>query len=124
MIGERKVVIISYRHQSIIHSVSEVFRSYYHAHCYRHIKKNFNYSLTKHNTKGRKEKNNALEMLDVVAYACLECDYLVAMEMLRIFNLELAKWVEDNQLEHWYMHKFPKLRWDKMTSNLLESFSS
>lgn len=100
MIGEREVVIISYRHQSIIHSVSKVFRSYYHAHCYRHIKKNFNSSLTKHNTRERKEKDNALEMLDVVAYACLECDYLVAMEMLRTFNLELAKWVEDNQLEH------------------------
>ena len=51
MIGERDVVIISDRHQSIIHSVLEVFRSNYHAHCYCHIKGNFNSFLTKHNTK-------------------------------------------------------------------------
>lgn len=63
-------------------------------------------------------------MLDVVAYARLECDYLVAMEMLRMFNPELAKWVEGNQPKHQCMCKFPKLRWDKMISNLAKSFNS
>ena len=38
VIGEREVIIISYRHQGIIHSVSEIFGSENHAHCYRHIK--------------------------------------------------------------------------------------
>ena len=109
MICERDVVIILDKHQSIIRSVLEVFGFDYHAHCYYHIKENFSSFLTKHNTRGRKGKGNALELLDAVAYARLECDYLVVMEMLRMFNPELAKWVEDNQPEHWYMCKFPKL---------------
>ncbi|KAL6338663.1 hypothetical protein AAG906_021480 [Vitis piasezkii] len=48
-------------------------------------------------------------MLMIVAYAHLECDYLVAMEMLRMFNPKLAKWVEDNQLKHWCMFALAKL---------------
>ena len=35
-------------------------------------------------------------MLDAKAYARLKYEYFVAMEMLRTFNPELAKWVEDN----------------------------
>ena len=38
-----------------------------------------------------KGKKNALEMLDAVACARLEYDYLVVMEMLSTFNLNLAK---------------------------------
>ena len=90
VVGEREVVTILDRHQSILCSVSEVFGSDYHAHFYHHIKENFNSFLTKHNIRGRKWKDNALEMLDVVAYAHLECDYLVIMEMLRMFNPNLA----------------------------------
>ena len=100
MVGDREVVIISDRPQSIISSVSDVFESNCHVHCYRHIKENFSSFLTKHNTRGRKENENDLEMLDAVAYARLECDYLIAMEMLRTFNPNLAKWVEDNQPQH------------------------
>ena len=54
VIGEREVIIISCRHQGIICSVSEVFGSENHAHCYRHIKENFSRFLTKLNTKGGK----------------------------------------------------------------------
>lgn len=115
MVGEREVVIISYRHQSIIHSVLEVFGSNWHAYCYCHIKENFNSFLTKHNIRGRKGN---------VAYAHLECDYLIAMEILRPFYPNLAKWVEDNWLKQWCMCNFQKMRWDKLTSNLAESFNS
>ena len=55
-ISEREVVIISDIHQGIIHSVSEVFGSEFHAHCYHHVKENFNGLLTKLNTRGRKGK--------------------------------------------------------------------
>ena len=40
------------------------------------------------------------------------------------YNDALATWVEDNSLEHWAMSKFPKQRWDKMTTNLAESFNA
>ncbi|KAL6340415.1 hypothetical protein AAG906_006076 [Vitis piasezkii] len=69
VIGEREVIIISNRHRGIIRSVSKVFGSENHAHCYRHIKENFNSFLTKLNTKWRKGKENALQMLDFFAYA-------------------------------------------------------
>ena len=91
VIGERDVIIISNKHQGIICSVSKVFCSENHAHCYRHIKKNFSSFLTKLNTKGRKRKENALQMLDSIAYARLDCDYEVTMDTLRTFNHDLKK---------------------------------
>ena len=75
VIGETEVVIISDKHQGIIRSVSKVFGSEFHAHCYRHVKENFGSVLTKVNTRGRKGKENALQMLDRVAYARLETEY-------------------------------------------------
>ncbi|RVW13140.1 hypothetical protein CK203_104955 [Vitis vinifera] len=42
--------------------------------------------------------DDGLFPITYVAYARLECDYLVAMEMLRMFNPELAKWVEEVSL--------------------------
>ena len=123
VIGEREVIIISNRHRGIICCVSKVFGSENHAHCYRHIKENFSSFLTKLNTKWRKGKENALQMLDSIAYARLDSDYEVAMNTLRTFNHELAKRVEENNPQHWAISKFKKIRWDKMISNLAE-FSS
>ena len=123
VIGEREVIIISNRHQGIIHSVSEVFDCENHAHCYRHIKENFNSFLTKLNTEEMKWKENDLQMLDFIAYARLDCDYEVAMDTLRTFNHDLVKWIEENNPQHWAISKFKKIRWDKMISNLAE-FSS
>ena len=124
VIGEREVIIISNRHRGIICCVSKVFGSENHAHCYRHIKENFSSFLTKLNTKERKEKENALQMLDYITYTKLDCDYEVAMDTLRTLNHDLAKWVEENDPQHWTISKFKKMRWDKMTSNLVESFNS
>ena len=98
--GEIEVIIISYRHQGIIRSVSKVFDSENHAHCYRHIKENFSNFLTKLNTKGRKRKENVLKMLDYIAYPRLDCDYEVVMDTLRTFNHDLAKWVKENNPQH------------------------
>ena len=60
VIDEREVIIISNRHQGIICSVSKVFGSENHAHCYRHIKENFSSFLTKLNTKGGKGKERKM----------------------------------------------------------------
>ncbi|KAL6324844.1 hypothetical protein AAG906_018371 [Vitis piasezkii] len=80
--------------------------------------------LSKHNTRGNKGKENALQFLDSIAYARLEHDYNVSMFELWKYNDALAKWVEENEPEHWAMSKFPKQRWDKMTTNLAESFNA
>ncbi|RVX23746.1 hypothetical protein CK203_000024 [Vitis vinifera] len=54
----------------------------------------------------------------------LDDDYVVAMEKLKTYNSDLAKWVEENSPQHWAMSKFAKKRWDKMTTNLAESFNA
>ena len=88
VVGDRDVVNISDRHQPLLRSVAEVFGEENHAHCYRHIKEHFSSFLTKHNTNSRKEKQNALEILYAVAYAHLDSDYAVTMEMLKNLNAE------------------------------------
>lgn len=97
-IGQGEVVIISDRHQGIIRIVLEIIVSECHAHCYHHIKEYFSSILTKINTRGRKEKKIASKVLKKVAYAGQEIEYDVV--------LDLAKWVEENNLEDWVMSKF------------------
>ena len=80
--------------------------------------------MTKNSMKGKKCKVNALLLLDSVVYARLDDDYVVAMEKLKTYNNDLAKWVEENSPQHWAMSKFAKNRWDKMTTNLAESFNA
>ncbi|CBI32890.3 unnamed protein product, partial [Vitis vinifera] len=120
LVGEMEVVIISGRHHAIIRSVAEVFGVENHAYCLRHLKEDFSHQLMM----GREGKDNALKLLDAVAYARLEIGYNSAMENLRRFDANLAKWVEDNNPEHWAMSKFPKKRWDKMNTNIFGSISA
>ena len=63
-------------------------------------------------------------MLDSVAYVKREEDYNAHISELRKYNDALATWVEENGLEHCTMSKFSKQRWDKMTTNLVESFNA
>ncbi|RVX19970.1 hypothetical protein CK203_004688 [Vitis vinifera] len=124
ILQDKEVVIISDRHQVILRSVSQLFGVENHAYCYRHVKENFSSYVTKHSMKGKKCKMDALLLLDNVAYARLDDDYVVAMEKLKTYNSDLAKWVEENSPQHWAMSKFAKKRWDKMTTNLAESFNA
>ena len=64
--------------------------------------------MRKHSMKGKKGKKDALLLLDSVAYARLDDDYVVAMEKLKTYNNDLAKWVEENSPQHWAMSKFSK----------------
>ena len=50
--------------------------------------------------KGKKCKMDALLLLDSVAYARLDDDYVVAMEKLKAYNSDLAKWVKENSPQH------------------------
>ncbi|RVX10318.1 hypothetical protein CK203_016115 [Vitis vinifera] len=124
ILQDKEVVIISDRHQAILRSVSQLFGVENHAYCYRHVKENFNSYVTKHSMKGKKCKMDALLLLDNVVYARLDDDYVVAMEKLKTYNSDLANWVEENSPQHWAMSKFAKKRWDKMTTNLAESFNA
>ncbi|KAL6320887.1 hypothetical protein AAG906_010696 [Vitis piasezkii] len=101
ILQDKEVVIISDRHQAILRSVSQLFGVENHAYCYRHVKENFSSYVTKHSMKGKKCKMDALLLLDT--YARLDDDYV---------STTLA------------MSKFAKKRWDKMTTNLVESFNA
>ena len=83
ILKDKVVVIISYRHQAILCSVSQLFGVENHAYCYRHVKENFSSYVTKHSMKGKRGKDYALLLLDSVAYARLDDDYVVAMEKLK-----------------------------------------
>ena len=124
IIRDKEVVIISDRHPGLLCSVPKIFGSKNHAYCYRHLKENFSSYFNKHNTKGNKEKENALELLDKIASARVEIDYNYHMFELTKYNESLAAWIEKNEPEHWAMSKFPKKIWDKMTTNLVESFNA
>lgn len=54
ILQDKEVVIISDRHQAILHSVSQLFGVENHAYCYRHVKENFSSYVTKHSMKGKK----------------------------------------------------------------------
>ena len=88
------------------------------------MKENFNSFFNKYNTRGNKGKENALQWLDKIVYARLEIDYNAHLNELRMYNDLLATWIEENEPQHWAMSKFPKKRWDKMTTNLIESFNA
>ena len=73
---------------------------------------------------GKKRKEDAWALLNGIDFAKLDADYNDAFEKLARFNDDLAKWVTENNPEHCAMSKFPKKRWDKMTTNIVESFKS
>nr|CAN66895.1 hypothetical protein VITISV_041857 [Vitis vinifera] len=56
-----------------------------------------------------KGKKNALEMLDAVACARLEYDYLVVMEMLSTFNLNLAKRERHHNISVFFIEHIDKV---------------
>ena len=63
-------------------------------------------------------------LLDNIAYARLDINYNEAFEKLMRFNNNLARWVVKNSPDYWAMSKFLKKRWDKMTTNIVESFNA
>ena len=119
----KEVVVISNRHQGILHSVFEFFGIENHAYCYRRVKEKISSFLNRQNIRGKKGKEDVLLLLDNIVYARLDVDYNEAFEKLVHFNDNLAKWVAENNPEHWAMSKFLKKRWDKMTTNIAESFN-
>ncbi|RVW37815.1 hypothetical protein CK203_087862 [Vitis vinifera] len=73
---------------------------------------------------GKERERRCFVALDNIAYARLDIDYNEAFEKLVCFNGDLARWVAENSPEHWAMSKFLKKRWDKMTTNIAESFNA
>ena len=97
LLGDKDVVILSDRHPGLLRSVPELFGEENHAYCYRHLKENFSSFFNKSNTRRNKEKENALQWLDKIAYARLEIDYNAHLNELRMYNDSLTTWIEQNE---------------------------
>ena len=74
-----EITIISDRNPDIITAVRNVFGSERHAYCYRHVKENFSKEfgrLIRGKTRVKaQQKEDALRLLDAIAYARLDEDY-------------------------------------------------
>ncbi|XP_028782694.1 uncharacterized protein LOC114738798 [Neltuma alba] len=119
-------LIVSDRHNSIIGVVQAIFGGERYAYCYRHVKENFSSEYMKLN-KGRRRisensKEDALKVLDKVAYARLADEFDHALDDLRTMSHELYEWVmNQGDVDRWTLSKFPYRRWDNITTNLAES---
>ena len=87
-------------HPTLLRSIPEIFGDDNHAYCYQHLKENFSTFILRHNTRGNKGKEAALQWLDSIAYAHRNEDYDANLFELRTYNEALAKWVEENSPEH------------------------
>ncbi|XP_054777285.1 uncharacterized protein LOC129285571 [Prosopis cineraria] len=129
IMGSLEVTIVFDRHNAIISAVEVVFRGNRHAFCYRHMKENFNAEFVKIGRRRRRattiSKEDALKLLDAIAYARINLEFNRAMGNLRAFCPELAQWLETNgDINRWALSKFPFHRWDNITNNLSESFNA
>ncbi|XP_054778459.1 uncharacterized protein LOC129286535 [Prosopis cineraria] len=129
IMGSLEVTIVSDRHNAIIGAVGAVFGGNRHAFCYRHIKENFSAEFVKIGRRGRRatttSKEDALKLLDAIAYARIDLEFNRAMGNLRAFCPELAQWLETNgDINRWALSKFPFCKWDNITNNLSESFNA
>ena len=88
------------KHQGILRSVLELFSTENQAYCYRHLKENFTSCFNRKNIKGKKGKEDAWALLDGIAFARFDADYLDPFEKLVRFNDELAKWGMENNPKH------------------------
>ncbi|KAK4284108.1 hypothetical protein QN277_000981 [Acacia crassicarpa] len=128
IIGSVQVTIVSYRHSAIIDAVKAIFGDERHAYCYRHLKENFSSLVTNFNKElGRNcgiGMEDALRLLDAIAYARLECDFDKSMGNLRSLSPDMAQWLETKgDIDQWALSRFPFRRWDNIATNLDETFS-
>ncbi|XP_028795369.1 uncharacterized protein LOC114750897 [Neltuma alba] len=129
IVGSMQLTIVSDRHNSIIGAVQVIFGCERHAYCYRHVKENFSSEYMKLN-RGRRRtsensKEDALKVLDKVAYARLADEFDHALDDLITMSHELYEWViNQGDVDRWALSKFPYRRWDNITTNLAESFNA
>ena len=100
---------MSDHHNAIIGAMREVFGGECHAYCYRHIKENFSTQSSKAIKGGRRKcKEDAMRLLDAIAYARLDFEYMKALQNLSNFSPDLAKWVEnESDVDKWALSRFP-----------------
>ncbi|XP_054778280.1 uncharacterized protein LOC129286281 [Prosopis cineraria] len=125
-----ELTIVSNQNNAIIVAVQAIFGSgERHAFCYHHVKENFSTAFTKIN-RGKRHtssnmKDDALKLLDAIAYARHEAEFNIAIGNLRLFCPQLAQWVEtQGDIDRWAQYKFRYKRWDNITTNLAESFNA
>ncbi|XP_028770193.1 uncharacterized protein LOC114727670 [Neltuma alba] len=128
IVGSKPLTIVSDRHNAIIGAVQSVFGSDRHAYCYRHVKENFSAEWLKLNRGKRsrtRSKEDALMLLNKIAWARVDDEFDKAMAEMREFSPELFDWLNNHgDVDKWAVSKFPYKRWDNITTNIAESFNA
>ncbi|KAF7119961.1 hypothetical protein RHSIM_Rhsim13G0165500 [Rhododendron simsii] len=122
-VGDKPIVLVTDRNMSLLRAVKEVFGEEFNAWCVRHVKENFSKFATGKGLRGN-PKISALDLFTKIAYARDERLYGVYMTKLFGVSPELAKWVEDNGPQHWSNAFFRHRRWNKLYTNIAESFNN
>ncbi|KAF7132231.1 hypothetical protein RHSIM_Rhsim09G0072900 [Rhododendron simsii] len=123
IVAEKNVVVVTDRNPGLLRAVKELFGEECNAWCVRHVKENFSKFATGKGMKGNPKKT-ALHLFTKIAYACDESLYGVYLTKLFGLSPELSKWVEENGPQHWSNARFPYRRWDKLYTNIAESFNN
>jgi len=89
-----------------------------------HMRENFVAYAGKKGVGRKATKDLVKKMFNRVVYEVTGAEYGQALEELRQFKQELARWVEDNEPESWAQSKFGKERWGKMNNNPIESWNN
>ncbi|KAF7147594.1 hypothetical protein RHSIM_Rhsim03G0131400 [Rhododendron simsii] len=120
-VGDKAIVLVTDRNNSLLRAVKEVFGEEFNEWCARHMKENISKFATGKRLRGN-PKSSALDLFTKYA----RDHRLYGMHMTKLFgeSPELAKWVEDNGPQHWSSAFFPHRRWNKLYTNIAESFNN
>ena len=119
-----KLVIMLDRHKSIVWVVPQVCGQENHCYCVVNMRENFVAYASKLGIRRIASKDLLKEMFNRVVYAPTAVEYGQASEELRQCKRELARWVEDNELERWAQSKFTKEKWGKLNNNQIKSWNN
>ncbi|KAI8542658.1 hypothetical protein RHMOL_Rhmol08G0155300 [Rhododendron molle] len=123
IVAEKEVVLVTYCNPGLLRAIKKLFGQECNEWYVRHVKENFSKFAIGKGMKGNPKKTT-LHLFTKIAYACDERIYGVYLTKLFGLSPELSKWVEENGPQHWSNARFSYRRWDKLYTNIAESFNN
>nr|DAD21717.1 TPA_asm: hypothetical protein HUJ06_023180 [Nelumbo nucifera] len=118
-----KVIIVSDHNTSIRHAVETVFDSKYHSFCSRHLMENLKGCMRR--LRLLKFKKEVIEdYVNQLIYTRDTMKFDLYLSKIHNQNLDIYGWIMDSDPPHWANSLFKCRRYDKFTSNLVESFNA
>ena len=119
---ERVIVFMSDRNVGIKEAISKVFPCSSHGYCLYHLKNNLRSRLAEMNTN---VKENIINLFTRCAYAPTKKSFQgIHGQLICQGGWRVKKFLEELPYDRWTNAYFPRKRYGKMISNLMESFNS